>query len=278
MRSQHAALWVATLALLLVGAAPDGLTDDLVRQGNAAYARKDYAAAVEFYERAEERVVDPGLIAFNKGAALYRLGRYREAELSFRRCLEDGEVPGPRRLHALYDLGTSLLQLDDGKDLPGLEVAVKCLRLCRREATDSDLRERAGHNLELARLLLARAAADPANSSPRPKSEDEDHKGGKQEEPQQGETGDPTLEKGSAARKGGAQLQDPTKGEQKALETKEALAGKGNLKPLADSEELDRLDPQDIAAHLERAGKRIRGDQREQRRSGVRTLPNVKDW
>jgi tetratricopeptide (TPR) repeat protein len=276
--SPHRTLWLATLALLLVGAAPDDSMEDLVRQGNAAYARKDYSAAVDFYERAEERAVDPGLIAFNKAAALYRLGRYREAELCYRRCLEDGEAPDPRRLRALYDLGTSLLQLDDGKDFRALGVAVRCLRLCRREAADPDLRERAGHNLELARLLFARAAADPENSSPRQKQEDDDRKGAKQDDPDRGEHGDPTLEKGSAERKGSALLQDPNKGQQKALQTKEATEGKGNLKTLPDSDELNRLDPQDTAAHLEREAKRIRGDQREQRRSGVRILPNVKDW
>ncbi len=278
MNSSQRMLGLAALALLLIGAAPDGPIEDLVRQGNAAYARKDYAAAVDFYERAEERAVDPGLIAFNKGAALYRLGRYREAELCYRRCLEDAEAPSPRRLFALYDLGTSLLQLDDGKDLRALELAVRCLRICRRETADADLRERAGHNLELARLLFARAAADPANSSPRPKQEDDDRRGMKPDDPEHGDQGDPALDKGGTERKGGTLLQDPSKGQQKALETKETAAGKGRLQTLPDSDELSRLDPQDAAAHLEKAARRIRTDQRDQRRSAVRILPNVKDW
>src|SRR5262245_43565913 len=95
--------WVclSPLALTLVSAAPGPDVEDLVRQGNEAFAQKDYAAAVKFYEQAEERTPDPGLVAFNKAAALFRLERYREAELSYQRCLEDGEAPETRRARAL---------------------------------------------------------------------------------------------------------------------------------------------------------------------------------
>ena len=76
------------------------LTEELVRQGDAAFERGDYSAAVDLYTRAEDAITDPGLVAFNKGAALYRLALaaddeasrrqwFREAELHYRRCLED---------------------------------------------------------------------------------------------------------------------------------------------------------------------------------------------
>lgn len=276
MRSPHRALGIAALALLLVGAASDDETADLVRQGNAAYARKDYEAAVRFFEKAEARAADPGLVAFNKGAALYRQGHFHEAELCYRRCLDDGEAPTPRRLRALYDLGTSLLHVQDGKDARALALAVRCLSECRRRATDADLRGRAGYNLELARLLLARAAADPANPGPSPK--DDEEKQGNKDDDQRGQEGELSQQTGRAQPKGGALLKEPLKGQQKTIETKEMAPGKGNLGTLPDTDELTRLDPQDTAEHLERAARRIRGEQLQQRRSGERTLPNVKDW
>jgi tetratricopeptide (TPR) repeat protein len=277
MRTSPCTLGLAVLAVLLVGAAPDDEVEDFVRRGNAAYARRDYEEAVRLYEKAEERAADPGLVAFNKAAALYRLRRFGEAEQCYRRCLDDGEAPTPRRLRALYDLGTSLLYVDDGKDAPSLALAVRCLQACRRQTTDPDLRARARHNLELARRLLALAVPDPSNPGPKPKNEDEPQ-GKRPEDQQPGQQGEQTLQKGSPENRGQALLHDPSKGQQKAIETKENTPGKGKLGTLPDSDELAQLDPRDTAGHLERAAARIRKDQREQRRSGARTLPNVKDW
>ena len=277
MNAPHRTRWLAALALVMVGAAPDHEVEELVRRGNAAYASRQYDEAVRLYEQAEERAQDPGLIAFNKGAALYRLGRFAEAEKCYRRALEDAEAPTPRRLRALYDLGTSLLYVDNGKDADSLALAVRCLQACRRQATDPDLRARARHNLELARRLLALAVPDPSNPSQRPKN-DEEPEGKRPEDQQSGQEGDPTFDKGGPDSRGQALLKDPRNGQQKALETNEQAPGKGKLGTLPDSDELAPLDPRDTAAHLERAAERIRREQRDQRRSGARLFPHVKDW
>jgi hypothetical protein len=288
MRVPCRALGLAALALLLVGATPEDDLDELIRKGNAAYARgertsnadaarKEFEAALQFYQKAEEHALDPGLVAFNKAAVLYRLGQFRDADRCYRCCLEDGAAPTPRRLRALYDLGTSLLQGNTASDVRALGLAVRCLRRCRLQTTDPDLRERAGHNLELARLLLMKAASDPANPGPKPKQEDDDQRT-KKEDDLPGPEGDPQPQPGKVEGKGQAVPHDPTKGEQKAVETKEPSPGKGNLGTLPDNEELTHLDPRDTAAHLEQAARRIQGNQRAQRRSGERILPNVKDW
>src|SRR5262249_56790841 len=92
--------------------------DERVRWGTAAFGRQDYVAAVDLSTRAEDQTADPGLIAFNKAAALYRLAGqpeggprrlalYRDAELHYRRSLED--AARQRRLRALYGLGNRLL-------------------------------------------------------------------------------------------------------------------------------------------------------------------------
>jgi hypothetical protein len=84
---------LAVVAVLLPGAAPNATVEDLLRRGNAAFDAGDYAAAVGFYDRAEERATDPGLVAYNKATALYRLAladakdsykRFRTAEVYYR--------------------------------------------------------------------------------------------------------------------------------------------------------------------------------------------------
>jgi tetratricopeptide (TPR) repeat protein len=288
VRTSHRALGLAALALLLVGAAPDEDSEELVRQGNAAYARgertsnaeaakKEFEAALEFYNQAELRTTDPGLVAFNKAAALYRLGRYREAGACYRCSHEDGTASPERRLRALYDCGTSLLQSDGGTNVKDLEVAVRFLRDCRRHTTDPDLRERAGHNLELARLLLLKAKSDPNNPGSKPNQEDEKPKTNQDEQPQ-GPEGNPEPQPAKGEGKGDPLPHDPTKGEQKAVETREPSPGKGKLGPLRDTDQLDPLDPRATETHLEQAARRIRANQREQRHAGARILPNVKDW
>src|SRR5262249_1686894 len=110
--------WMVIAVLALLGAGPAADPEGLVRQGNAAFARRDSAAALDRYTRAEDRIVDPGLVAFNKATAFFRVGAateeparraglYREAELHYRRALED--AAGQRQLGALYGLGTSLV-------------------------------------------------------------------------------------------------------------------------------------------------------------------------
>jgi tetratricopeptide (TPR) repeat protein len=278
MSAPYRSFWLVTLALLLVGAAPGEDVADLVRRGNAAFAREKFDEAVRLYEEAEERSIDPGLVAFNKAAALYRLGRFREAELCYRRCLEDGEAPGPRRARALYDLGTSLLHVKDGTDARALKTAIHCLQRCRHETTDDALRARAAYNLELARLLWVKAKANPSESNDSQEPKDDDKRRQQGEDDPQPEQGDAMQQKGRPIGKGPALLQDPTKGMQKAIETKETLAGKGNLGTLPDTDELQPLDAKDVAEHLERAARRILDERRQQLRAAPRDVPNVKDW
>src|SRR5262249_13606724 len=90
------------LLVSLLAAAPEP-PDDLVRQGNAAFERGEVTGAEGLYGKAEERAVDPGLVAFNKADALYQQEKYREAEVHFRRALGDAAIPPERRHRALYN-------------------------------------------------------------------------------------------------------------------------------------------------------------------------------
>src|SRR5262245_38647829 len=108
MNMSRSCCWMVLLALGSLSAAPPREAEELVRRGNAAFAHGNYGAALRLYAAAEDATTDPGLVAFNKGVALYQLEHYAEAEAHFRCCRED--AAGARRDRVLYNLGNSILQ------------------------------------------------------------------------------------------------------------------------------------------------------------------------
>src|SRR3954471_8216204 len=144
-------------ALALVSASPAPTPDDFIRDGNTAAEQGRWENALAFYDRAEERGTDPGMIAFNKATAYYRLNDYRRAESHFRMALDDAAIPAERRAKALYNLGDCLVKQAGEKDLRLLRDAIRCYELCLDAAADEGLRRDAEYNLELAKLLWNKA-------------------------------------------------------------------------------------------------------------------------
>ena len=100
------------MALYTSAASPPPDWETLLRQGDAAYERGDYAAAAALYEQAGDRTTDPSLVTFDLAAAQYRLAlasdadRVRlaqDAEQSYRCCIEPGD---PRRARRCTDSAT----------------------------------------------------------------------------------------------------------------------------------------------------------------------------
>jgi tetratricopeptide (TPR) repeat protein len=261
----------------MISAAPLAHPDDLVRQGNVAFAREEYDRAVKLYEQAEERITDPGLLAFNKGAALYRAGRYRAAELHFRRALEGAD--GLRRVRARYDLGNCLLQQAGNNDAKGLEEAISCYDACVADVSAApDLKAWAEHNLELARLLW-HEARKAAREGPSPNDQENGNDSASTEpREQRTQRGDPGMQEARPDPRGQAGAQAQADGKQKPTETPQQTPGKGNLPALPDRDELVPLSPEDAVAYLELAATRIQRERREYRQSGVSSRPQVKDW
>jgi Ca-activated chloride channel family protein len=265
---------MAVVGVLLLAAGPQPAGDELLRQGNSAFHDEDYKQALDHYRRAETRADDPGLVAFNKATTLFRLERYREAELHYRRCLDDAE--GLRRARALYDLGNCLLQQAGTRDARLLAQAAECYRQCRRvPEADAAIRDDATHNLELARLLWQRArkeSSEPPNAEP----EKDNQVPEKKKDNGQGESGDGTNTEGPPD-------SEPGKGRQGAEDTRGAeqkrpAPGRGDLRPLPDTEELVTLPAEDAAAYLQRLAERIRRERRDYWQSATPAVPNVKDW
>jgi tetratricopeptide (TPR) repeat protein len=250
---------------------------ELVRRGNTAFHREDYERAAAAYAQAAERLTDPGLAAFNRAGALYRQGRYREAELVYRCCLED--AAGWRRIHALVGLGNAQVQQGPERGAGVLREAIRRYEECLREdGLDPDLVTDVRHNLELAKLLLVQALArpqDPPSSppdagqeSPRPQGQrDEPRDGG--EQPGPGGL-DPRGDRVPVQRQPGM---DPQA-------TEEPAPGAGQLPPVPDQEEMAPLSREDAENHLRRAAARILSDYKahQQQRRGKGKHGHALDW
>lgn len=252
---------LAFLTFLPLGAAPEPQPEELVRQGNAAFERGEYEAAVAAYLQAEERITDPGFVAFNMGAALFRLERYAEAAAHYRRGLED--ATGAARARMLYNLGNCLLAESRGKNLERLQQAIASFGQClRQDGLEKTLAADARHNLELAKLLWFKAkssrpnpesANNPDDSSPRPEAKPPDDP--------KAEPGDVGLNPSGEPATTGEPTTDP--GANPIPTPTPPPPGSGNLPPVPDNDEPTRMAPEDAAAHLQRAADRVLRERRD---------------
>lgn len=272
-------LLAVMIAFCLVSAAEITDPDELFNEGNAAFGRKDFEQAVQFYTQAEERTRDPGKVAFNKAAALYRLGRFRDAELHYRRAMEDAQ--GLRRPRILFDLGNCLLQQSQESDATLLEQGMECYRLCLQEpGLPAGLAADARRNLELAKLLWLKIKPSGKQSDPPENpNQPEDRQppksnrqpGSQGDEPQMGPHGKRVrLDK----KPGSGKFKD------KAIQTDERpLPGAGNMSPVPNKNELLPMTPEDALLNLRKAADRIRLEQQQYQKGSVPAPPGgVKDW
>ncbi len=261
-------------AIFLLAASPSSDAEDLLHRGNSAFGQGDYETALGYYRQAEGRIADPGLLAFNESAALYRLGRYREAEIHYWLARQD--AAGERLARVLYDLGNAVFQQASSKDVPLLQRAIAFYEEClRHQDADPELLVNAQFNLQLARERLKHAKTEKENPS------DGSKPGSKPGD-------DSTPETPPAAIGAGADLERDAGAGQRAVggsenETKSQDAkhqgGIGNLPPVPDSDQLAPLSSFDTSAYLKKAAERILNEHRAHyAKSASRPSQNLKDW
>jgi tetratricopeptide (TPR) repeat protein len=266
----------ALIALVLIGAAPNANVEDLLRQGNQAFARKDYASAVRLYTQAEPFATDPGHVAFNKAAALYEQGDFRQAERAYR-CALEGAVE-PRLSQARYGLATCLVR--QGRELgpKALLEAVNLYEQClRQEEIDPDLATDARHNLEVAKLLWLEAQARTAD---RPE-EGPDVDTPKPTEPpgKKPDSGGTDPGTGRPDPRGTHVPVQPDTGSRPTPTHEPPGPGKGTLPPIPDDADLPPLSAEDAVAHLDQAATKIARERHTHRKQSVKPVaPGVKDW
>lgn len=262
---------VVPLMAALLSAAPLPSVDVFLRKGAAAFERGQSQEALHLFEQAEAFAPDPGLVAFNKAAALYRLERFGEAALHYQRCLEDASIPARRRSQALFQMGHAYLRESQGTRRDLLEKALDAYRACLlMDETAAEVRADARHNLELARLLWLRTLSDPEN----PPRGDDPPAPKKPKSPPKDDPGKGTKDV-KVDDPDGKEIPDGGKGDTMG-KSKKALAGP--LTVLPDHNELVALSPQETAAHLEDITQRISQERRAYRRHAVARPEGVKDW
>ncbi len=97
---------IAGLALLLAGFSPFQAEERNVREGNERLSAGDAPGALRRYDAAERAVGARPELDYDRGGALFRLGRSAEARQAWKRSLE--KAPGPLGSRAQQNLGTAL--------------------------------------------------------------------------------------------------------------------------------------------------------------------------
>lgn len=264
-------LLISMLVILLGAKEPE----DWVREGNAAFARGDYRAALAFYEQAEGRTSDPGRVAFNKAAAFYQLEEFAAAADEYRRCLED--ATGVRRVQALYGLGNAFAQLGRGRSdesaISLLEQAIQSYQACLAEAATLDPAVHevcattwtyASENLQTVRSWLQKKQAELAQQPPLVEN------GGRAQsprlEPEPGPPMDLQIDPG----------REPPGGTPQP--TEQHRPGKGNL-PLREAGDAEPFDPDRAEEYLREAMERLRQARAQRPPPGGAVDPQrVRDW
>ncbi len=97
MRSCATALWIAPILLVLSHGADRAGAADIpreaarsIQEGNRLLDGGHHEKALEMFERAAAKAPRLAEAAFNRGVALYRLGRFEEAETAFQDALRPG--------------------------------------------------------------------------------------------------------------------------------------------------------------------------------------------
>ena len=275
--------WIL-LAFALCAADPVRDLKDLLREAESAVSHGDWESAERLYAEAEPQTADPGLVAFNKGVILYHRGNYRQAEAHLRRSLADAAIEPTRRTRGLFNLGDCLVKQAGDSDAKQLQQAIECYELVLAESTDADLKADAIHNLELTKLLWAKAITKQPAKNRDPEWENPDKPepktpppSPKKEETQQPATGD-SKSKPDAKTKAeiSKEKADPAKDKK---ETTQKVPGSGSLKVLNDDITGPPLSAEDADTALKRVAERLRKERRklrEESSQGERFRPN--DW
>lgn len=274
-------LALALLAIAMVSAAPLPSVEERIRQGNHAFHQGKFPDALKLYQEAESFTLDPGLVAFNKAAALFRMGDFVESVQHYRRCLEDGAILPARRARAHYDLGNALVRQSAATSARLLEQAAHAYRACLLEdRIDAALRADAAHNLEIARTLWRQALARSPNDPQTPDKEPNDPR--KQADKDVKKTKDGPDKKDDAkltkdpGKNGKDDKGDPITKDK--LDAKDKKDAPGPLTVLLENVEQGKITPEESAAFLEEQARRIRDERRTFRREAIHSPPGVPNW
>ncbi len=291
-RRTRLTLSVLTVLVFLLGAAgsPPADPDELVRRANERLRANDadaVDAADKLYAEAEERATDPGLVAFDRAGVLFERKRYRDAERHYDRVLGDAACPPDRAARAWYNRGTCLL--NRGGTIEVYRAAIACFEnALDNPAADPDVKDRAPHNLELAKLLwLEEAKKAKPDQPPSPNTrvpEELENKSPRSDPEQNGgpdQTAGPDPADAGATPRPGTQPQPATQpnGTDPKPSDQNTAGKNAVLQVIEDIDQVQQLNEEDARAYLKETAER----RKRERRSLLDTLygperPGFRDW
>jgi hypothetical protein len=163
-----------------------------------------------------------------------------------------------------------------------LQTAIECYELVLRETTEEGIRSDAGHNLEVAKLLWAKARARrPPGERDTDWDEPMDDRRMPPDPNKQDNLGSDSVDDNSNKLEPGAKL-DIGKGTNSGVipkETEKAMPGQGNLPVLPDTGEIPQLSREDAESALKRAAERLQRERYKLREEAVQgERPRANDW
>jgi tetratricopeptide (TPR) repeat protein len=280
-------LAVACCAPVAAAPPPDD-PDELIRRANELLRTGDAKAAEDLYAAAEERAADPGLVAFNRAGVLFEGKKYRDAERHYDRVLADAACPPGRAARAWYNRGTCLL--NRGGTIEVYRAAIACFEnALDNPAAEPEVKDRAPHNLELAKLFWmeeAKKAKPDHPPSPNNKIPEEEENRPPRSDPGR-QAGAPDPDAGAehpdgSAPKAGTQPQpvpQPNGGAAAKPADQNAAGRNPNLQVIEDKDEVQQLNPEDARTYLQETAKR----RKRERHALLETLygperTGVRDW
>lgn len=290
-----AALFACTNSARAQDAARSGA--ELVKDGNKLLADGKYGDALDAYDQAAEKLPDSAAVAYDRGIALYRLGRFGDAEPAFQDALKSAQTELEAK--AKYNLGrcaheAALAQKDN------LEAAIndvsRAIRFYQDALQTNPNDQDAQKNKALAERLRVflekkfeqqqkQAASQPSSQPDQPTSQPDESTSQPSSQPQDGEQGQDQQ----------GQEQNQKQGKEKGDKQKNDAQGKQDGKDRqqgadqdAESENKASGDKGDKEAELQevevmlqeaREAERQRHEEERQRALRIRGLGKVpKDW
>ncbi len=201
-------------ALVLLVACLPGLTafdfflreNPEVQEGNQKLQAGRADEALAAYDRALAARPDDPIIHYDRGAALYALGRLADARAEFQRAAEAGDSDPSLRADALYNMGNALLRQERAKD--ALDAYKRTLGLRPDD-------RRAKWNLELALRKLREE-----EQKKQPQNQQNQNQQNQNQQQQQQQQADAAKQQQDAAK----QQQDATKLQQDAAKQQQDAA------------------------------------------------------
>jgi Ca-activated chloride channel family protein len=153
----RAGVALCVCAAVTAGAAWAESPGRLVSKGNKQYDKKDFAKALELYDRASVKAPESAIVAFNRGDAFYKKGDLEKAREQFQQAASKTKNL-PFESKAWYNLGNCAFEEGKRQEDSDLQKALEKLQESVKHYGTSLVKDPgnklAAENLEIARLKI----------------------------------------------------------------------------------------------------------------------------